>query len=136
MALTQLKLYKMKVYNSIEEGVWTTPNKYPITSEEIALLNAEETEENKEAKDALKATIVEYLKTNPTLVVTEDELVVLNNLYGQNKPELTEEEVYQLIDAAIFKTQNQEGDDIYSGIINCRVIKEEVTFDSHKQIRF
>lgn len=126
----------MKIYNSTQEGVWTTPNKYPITLEETAILNCEETEENKDAQDALKATIREYITNNPFGVITEDELVVLNNLYNENKPELSEEETYELINVAIFKSQNQEGEDIYSGIINCRVIKDEAVFDSHKQIRF
>lgn len=126
----------MKVYKSIEEGTWTTPSKYPITVEEVALLNAEETEENKESKAALKAIITEYLVANPSGEITEDEVAVLNKLYTDNKPQLAEDQTYKLIDTAIFKHQNQEGTDIYSGIINCRVKSSGAEFGEHLQIRF
>jgi hypothetical protein len=126
----------MNIYKSQEEYIWTTPNKYSFTQEELAILNCEQTEENKEAQEALKATVVEYLQANPYAEIAAEELNALNEVYNANKPTLAETETYKLIDAAIFRKTNSEGEYEYSGLINCRVIKDENDYDNQKQIRF
>ena len=125
----------MKLYKSIEEGTWTTPNSYPFTAEELELLNSQDPE-NEAAIEALKTTIKEYLAANPNGEITEAELATIEALYAEHKPELGDEETYKLIDAVIFSSTNQDDEVIYSGLINCRVAKGPEHYDNQRQIRF
>jgi hypothetical protein len=125
----------MKLYKSIEEGTWTTPNTYSFTAEELELLNSQDPA-NEAAIEALKITVKEYLAANPNGEITEDELTTIEALYAQHKPELVDAETYKLIDVVIFSNTNQDNEVIYSGLINCRVAKGPEHYDNQRQIRF
>jgi hypothetical protein len=110
----------MKNLQSIEEGTWVELLPVELTEAQLELLKSTK-ETDAEAKSELIAEIKESKEGAVSSELTEK----LNTLYTFLKPELKEEDVYQLISADFSEKENK-----FTGIINCRVNGE------HKQVRF
>jgi formylmethanofuran dehydrogenase subunit E len=111
----------MKNFQSTIEGNWIELLPVQLTEEQKALMMST----NKEDKEAKKA-LIESIKTQREGSVTTKKKNELNSFYNSIKPELKEEDVYQLI--SIDLAEKEESN--FVGILNCRVNGE------HKQIRF
>lgn len=121
----------MKTYRSSQEGVWTTPAHYPITEADIALFNSEDPADDA-AKEALKEAVVEFYATDPSEEISVEVVEKLNTIYNSHKPEVGEDETYELIGATI----TLRGEEV-SGLINCRpvILKEDGTKQLKDQIQ-
>jgi hypothetical protein len=111
----------MKNFQSITEGTWVELLQVQLTQEQITLLSSTN-EEDKVAQQELSL----LLKSQKENAVSNEKSLTLTNFYNSIKPELKEEDVYQLISVNLF--EKVEG--TFTGILNCRVNGE------HKQIRF
>jgi len=111
----------MKNFQSTTEGTWIELLPVQLTEEQKTLMMSTK-EEDKEAKKALQETI----KSQREGSVDIEKEGELNSFYNSIKPELKENDVYQLI--AIDVAEKDNGG--FSGILNCRVNTE------HKQVRF
>ena len=111
----------MKNLQSIEEGTWVELLPVELTESQIELLKSTK-ETDAEAKSELIAEIKELKEGAVSSDLTEK----LNTVYTSLKPELKEEDVYQLISADF----SEKSENVFTGIINCRINGE------HKQIRF
>ena len=109
----------MKTYKSTIEGTWVEILKVELTEEQKALM-ASTNEEDKEAK----LTLAQSIKAQREGTVSKVKAAELISFYNTIKPELKEEDVYQLISADLSEATP------FAGILNCRVNGE------HIQIRF
>jgi hypothetical protein len=109
----------MKTYQSNIEGAWVEILKVELTAEQKSVLMSNN-DNDKEAKNDL----LQSLKTQREVAVSENKIQELVNFYNTIKPELKETDVYQLISADLSEANP------FSGILNCRVNGE------HVQIRF
>jgi hypothetical protein len=110
----------MKNYQSVEEGTWVELLPVQLTKEQRDLMRSNK-EEDTEAKQELSALIKSKKEGSvPTKKKNE-----LKAFYNSVKPELKENDTYQLISINL-----SEKEDKFVGILNCRVNGE------HKQIRF
>jgi hypothetical protein len=110
----------MKNYQSITEGTWVELVPVQLTEEQKTLMMSRK-EEDKETKKSLMETI----KSQRESSVDIEKEGELNSFYNSVKPELKENDVYQLISINL-----SEKEDKFKGILNCRINGE------HKQIRF
>lgn len=110
----------MKRFNSTTEGVWIGIKPVRPTEEDTAILNSIN-EEDKEAREALR----DELKAKREFEVEPETFDKLVEFYNSVKPELKEEDVYQLISIDLTSEKKT-----FSGLLNCRVNGE------HRQIRF
>jgi len=108
----------MKTYQSNIEGAWVEILKVELTEEQKSVLMSNN-DNDKEAKNDL----LQSLKTQREVAVSENKIQELVNFYNTIKPELKETDVYQLISADLSEANP------FSGILNCRVNGE------HLQIR-
>jgi hypothetical protein len=109
----------MKNYQSTIEGTWIELLPVELTEAQLELIQSTK-ETDAEAKSELIAGIKESKEGAVSSELTEK----LNTVYTSLKPELKEEDVYQLISADFSEKENK-----FTGIINCRVNGE------HKQVR-
>jgi hypothetical protein len=109
----------MKNYQSTIEETWVELLPVELTETQLELIQSTK-ETDAEAKSELIAEIKELKEGAVSSELTEK----LNTLYTSLKPELKEEDVYQLISADFSEKENK-----FTGIINCRVNGE------HKQVR-
>jgi hypothetical protein len=119
--INKIKINNMKNLQSIEEGTWVELLPVELTESQIELLKSTK-ETDAEAKSELIAEIKELKEGAVSSELTEK----LNTVYTSLKPELKEEDVYQLISADF----SEKSENVFTGIINCRINGE------HKQIRF
>jgi len=110
----------MKTYQSVEEGTWVELLPVQLTKEQRDLIRSNK-EEDIEAKQELSALI----KSQREGLVDIEREGELNSFYNSIKPELKENDVYQLIAIDVAEKENS-----FSGILNCRINGE------HRQIRF
>jgi hypothetical protein len=110
----------MKNYQSTTEGIWIEILPVQLTKEQKTLMMSTK-EEDREAKKSL----IESIKTQREGSVDTEKEDKLKVFYNSVKPELNQEDVYQLISIDI-----SEKEDKFIGILNCRINGE------HKQIRF
>jgi|688.fasta_scaffold06724_6 hypothetical protein len=111
----------MKNYQSTIEGTWVELLPIELTESQIKLIQSTK-ETDAEAKSELIAKIKELKEGAVSSELSEK----LNTVYTSLKPELKEEDVYQLISADF----SEKSENVFTGIINFRVNTE------HKQIRF
>lgn len=111
----------MKNYQSTTEGSWIELLKVELTEEQKALLMSTD-----EADRDAQKEIREQIKAEREGQVEEAKSTELTSFYQGIKPELKEEDTYQLISADV----SEKEEDAFTGILNCRVNGE------HKQIRF
>jgi hypothetical protein len=111
----------MKNYQSTIEGTWIELFPVELTEAQLELLKSTE-EKDVEAKSDLIKEIKESREGAVSFELSEK----LNTVYTSLKPELKEEDVYQLISADF----SEKSENVFTGIINYRVKGE------HKQIRF
>jgi hypothetical protein len=111
----------MKNYQSTIEGTWVQLLPIELTEAQLELLKSTE-ETDAEAKSELIAEIKELKEGEVSSELSEE----LNKVYTSLRPELKEEDVYQLISADF----SEKSENVFTGIINYRVKGE------HKQIRF
>jgi hypothetical protein len=109
----------MKNYQSTIEETWVELLPVELTETQLELIQSTK-ETDAEAKSELIAEIKELKEGAVSSELTEK----LNTVYTSLKPELKEEDVYQLISADFSEKENK-----FTGIINCRVNGE------HKQVR-
>jgi len=110
----------MKNFQSTTEGTWIELLPVQLTEEQKTLMMSTK-EEDKEAKKSLMGSI----KSQREGSVDIEKKGELNSFYNSIKPELKENNVYQLIAINV-----SEKGDKFNGILNCRVNGE------HRQIRF
>ena len=110
----------MRNFQSTTEGAWVELLPVQLTEEQKTLLMSTK-EEDKEAKKVLMETIKEQREGE----VLETKTNELNSFYESIKPEIGEDDVYQLISVDVSEIESN-----FNGILNCRVNGE------HKQIRF
>ena len=111
----------MNNYQSTTEGSWIELLKVELTDEQKQLLISRE-ESDKEAQKDLR----DWIKEQREGEVDNEKATELTSFYESVKPELKEEDTYQLILADL--SEKQEG--VFTGILNCRVN------GGHKQVRF
>jgi len=111
----------MKNLQSTTEGTWIELLPVELTEAQLELIQSTK-ETDAESKSELIAEIKESRKGAVSSELTEK----LNTVYTSLKPELKEEDVYQLISADF----SEKSENVFTGIINCRINGE------HKQIRF
>jgi hypothetical protein len=110
----------MKNYQSTTEGTWVELLPVQLTKEQRDLMRSQK-EEDTEAKQELSSLIKSQREGSvPTKKKNE-----LKGFYNSIKPELKENDTYQLISINL-----SEKEDKFVGILNCRVNGE------HKQVRF
>jgi hypothetical protein len=110
----------MKNYQSTAEGTWIELLPVQLTEEQKTLIMSTK-EEDTEAKKALQETIKSQREGSvPTKKKNE-----LKAFYNTVKPELKEDDTYQLISIDL-----SEKEEKFVGILNCRINGE------HKQVRF
>jgi hypothetical protein len=107
----------MKRYKSTHEDSWIELLNVTITEEQKSILASE----NSDAINELKQLISQQSQNEVSAGLKE----TLINFYNSIKPELKENDKYELISIDIMETNN-----IFKGILNCRINNE------HKQIRF
>ena len=110
----------MKTYQSTTESQWFELKAVQLTEEQSLLLRSKK-EEDRAAISALLAQI----KSQKESPVSTNIATKLNEFYGSIKPELKEDDVYDLISVDLTENESKK-----TGILNCRVNGE------HKQIRF
>jgi hypothetical protein len=106
----------MKNYQLINEGTWVEILKVELTEEQKTILLSGD-----DKKDLLS-----LIKSKREGKVSIEKKNSLSAFYDSVKPELKEEDVYQLISADF----SEKSENVFTGIINCRINGE------HKQIRF
>lgn len=111
----------MKKYQSTIEGSWIQLLKVELTKEQRVLLMSRK-EEDEQAQKELR----EQIESQSEGQVEEVKATELTTFYEGIKPELKEEDTYQLISADV--SEKEEG--VFTGTLNCRVNGE------HKQVRF
>jgi hypothetical protein len=111
----------MKTFQSTIEGAWTKIVPVQLTDVQKELLLSTK-DEDKDAKRILSQEISSQMNGIPN----SEETAQLNSLYNSVKPELKEDESYQLLSITVLGHEDEE----LSGILNYRINKE------HKQIRF
>jgi hypothetical protein len=111
----------MKNYQSTIEGTWIELFPVELTEAQLELLKSTE-EKDAEAKYSL----IKEIKKSREGEVSSELSKELNKVYTSLRPELKEEDVYQLISADF----SEKSEDVFTGILNCRVNGK------HKQIRF
>lgn len=112
----------MKKYRSSKEGKFIEILPVELTEEQENLLK-DTSSDNMEAK----RTLLEDIKSQRERDIDSEDLT--NNLvsfYNSVKPEIGQDDEYQLIAISIMEIK----DDEYRGILNCRINGQ------HKQIRF
>jgi hypothetical protein len=109
----------MKTYQSVEEGTWIELRPVQLTKEQRDLMRSNK-EEDTEAKQELSTLI----KSQREGQVDETKLSELISFYNSIKPEVKEDDTYQLISIDLSEKNK------FVGILNCRINGE------HKQIRF
>jgi hypothetical protein len=107
----------MKNFYSNIEGTWFEILSITLTNEQKALLKSKK-ESDQEAKIELK----NYIYSEKFKSVSDEKKTELNNLYSNVKPQITETDIYDLIDISVMENN--------SGILNCRLNQQ------HLQIRF
>jgi hypothetical protein len=110
----------MKTYQSVEEGTWVELLPVQLTKEQRDLMRSQK-EEDTEAKQELSS----WIKSQREGSVPTKKKNELKAFYNSVKPELKENDTYQLISINL-----SEKEDKFVGILNCRVNGE------HKQVRF
>jgi hypothetical protein len=110
----------MKNYQSTTEGNWIELLPFQLTKEQIDLMRS-----NKEEDNVAKQELSALIKSKREGSVATKKKNELKSFYDSVKPELNQEDVYQLISIDI-----SEKEDKFIGILNCRINGE------HKQIRF
>jgi hypothetical protein len=80
----------------------------------------------KETDAEVKSELIAEIKESREGAVSSELAEKLNTVYTSLKPELKEEDIYQLISADF----SEKSENVFTGIINCRINGE------HKQIRF
>ncbi len=110
----------MKNFQSTTEGTWIELLPVQLTEEQKTLMMSTK-EEDREAKKSLMETIKEQREGS----VTTKKKNELNSFYESIKPEIGEDDVYQLISVDVSEIESN-----FNGILNCRVNGK------HKQIRF
>jgi hypothetical protein len=111
----------MKNLQSIEEGTWVELLPVELTESQIELLKS-----TKETDAETKSELIAEIKELKEGVVSSELTEKLNTVYTSLKPELKEEDVYQLISADF----SEKSENVFTGIINFRLNQE------HKQVRF
>ena len=107
----------MKNYQSEIEGVWVEILNVELTEEQDAILASDDEEAIVE--------LVNWITSEREGPVSEAKSLELSSFYEGIKPELKEDDVYQLISIDLSEENNK-----FIGILNCRVNEE------HIQIRF
>jgi hypothetical protein len=110
----------MKNYQSTIEGTWVELLPVQLTKEQRDLIRSNK-QEDTEAKQEL-SVLIKSQREGQVDEVKKRELV---SFYNSVKPELKENDTYQLISINL-----SEKEDKFVGILNCRVNGE------HKQVRF
>ena len=113
----------MKEFQSTVENIWYEIIPVELTEQQISVLQSTETtseiiQEKQEIHEMIKA-----LREQP---VSETYKVQLDQLYAAHKPQLKENDTYQLISIDASEFDNNE----FHGILNCRVNGD------HIQVRF
>lgn len=111
----------MKNFQSKTEGIWTKILPVQLTDAQKELLMSTKVED----KDA-KKILSQELSSQMNGVPTTEENTELTSLYNSVKPELKEDESYELLSINVISDEDEK----LSGILNCRINGE------HKQIRF
>lgn len=111
----------MKNFQSTTEGTWIELKQVELTKEQETLLISTD-EVDRDAREELLNTI----KDERELELEEAKATELTTFYQNIKPELKEEDSYQLISADLY----EKAEGMFKGILNFRVNGE------HKQIRF
>lgn len=109
----------MNTYQSSIEGAWSSFIPVLLTVEQQKLMRSREESE-------AKTELINTLSSQRIGEVSGKKTKELSDFYNTLKPELKEEDVYELISIDIL--EKEEG--IYTGILNFRINSE------HKQIRF
>jgi hypothetical protein len=109
----------MKNYQSTIEGTWIELLPVELTETQIELIQS-----TKETDAEAKSELIKEIKESREGAVSSELTEKLNTLYTSLKPELKEEDVYQLISADFSEKENK-----FTGIINYRVNEK------HKQVR-
>ena len=110
----------MTNFQSTTEGTWVELKPVQLTEEQKTLLMSRE-ESDKDAQKELR----EWMKSEREGTVATKKKNELKEFYDSIKPELKEEDTYQLISIDL-----SEKEDKFVGILNCRINGE------HKQVRF
>jgi hypothetical protein len=109
----------MENFQSTIETQWAKINKVEITEIEQELIKS-----TKEEDRISKSELLETIKSKKFTTLNSTEKVEFVDLYNRVKPDLQENDEYQLISIDVNKK------DTLSGILNFRINGE------HKQIRF
>ena len=109
----------MKNYQSTIENTWVELLPVELTEPQVELLKS-----TQETDVEAKSDLIKEIKESREGAVSSELSEKLNTVYTSLKPELKEEDVYQLISADFSEKENK-----FTGIINCRVNGE------HKQVR-
>jgi len=106
----------MKNYQLVNEGAWIEILKVELTEEQKAILLSGD-----DKKDLLS-----LIKSQREGEMSNEKKDSLSAFYDSVKPELKEEDIYELISIDV----SDKEDGIFKGILNCRINEE------HIQIRF
>ena len=111
----------MKNYQSTIEETWVELLPVELTEAQLELIQS-----TKETDAEAKSDLIKEIKESREGAVSSELTKKLNTVYTSLKPELKEEDVYQLISADF----SEKSENVFTGIINFRLNQE------HKQIRF
>lgn len=101
----------MKNYISSTEGVWKEILNPTITEEQLTILNGSD--------ELAKNNLITEIKN--TFEILVENTADLDIIYNNNKPKLTESDVYSFIDMLVFGS---------NGLLNCRIngIQKQIRF--------
>jgi hypothetical protein len=111
----------MKNYQSTIEKNWVELFTVELTKTQIELLKS-----TQETDAEAKSDLIKEIKESREGEISSELSEKLNTVYTSLKPELKEEDVYQLISADF----SEKSENVFTGIINFRLNAD------HKQIRF
>lgn len=111
----------MRTFELRDTLIWKEIVSVELTQEQKDLLKSKDSEDL-QAKILLMKDLDALRKVN----VVEEKEIELNNFYNSIKPELKENDVYQILAMDVV----EKGQGVFTGILNCRINGE------HKQIRF
>jgi len=111
----------MKNFQSIIEGTWIKLVQVQLTEAQKELISSTRDED-----DEAKRIVLDEVRLQREGLPTPNEETELNECYDSVKPNLKEDDVYQLISINVFEKE----DKTLTGILNYRLNGE------HKQIRF
>lgn len=106
----------MKSLHSISEYVWVEAIKsVPLTESQIELLSSNDPSKKEERKQLISSL------SKPYKEATNEDALLANSIYENNKPSLSPENVYSFISMDLYINENKT-----SGILNCRIDGEHI----------